>query len=44
VRDNLRQVRESVDKLLNQCGQKLETILILDTDKTLSVDDTGSLF
>jgi hypothetical protein len=44
VRENLRRVRESVDKLLNQCGQKLETILILDPDKALSVDDTGSLF
>jgi hypothetical protein len=44
VRENLRRVRESVDKLLNQCKQNLETMLILDADKTLSVDDTGSLF
>jgi hypothetical protein len=44
VRENLRRVRERVDKLLNQCGQMLETMLILDADKTLSVDDTGSLF
>lgn len=41
---NLLQVERKVDKIVSTARDKLETMLVLDADKTLSESDTGAMF
>lgn len=41
---NLSCAQKKLDELLGGCQSKLETMLIMDADKTLATEDTGTLF
>jgi phosphoserine phosphatase len=43
--DNIAMVRAQIDQILAlPCNEELETVLVLDGDKTLAAKDTGALF